>query len=99
MLFDLPFLADWNKIGEYRHHLTDQNTARENCSHRDWDYKFGDQVLLVKDGIVCKGESLYESDPWTITTVHTNGSIRIQRGTKLERLYIRRVTPFFSNQT
>ena len=30
MLFDIPFLADWNKIGEYRQHQTDLNTKREN---------------------------------------------------------------------
>ena len=53
MLFDIPFLADWNKIGEHRQHLTDLNTTRENCSHRDWDYKVGDKVLLQKDGILC----------------------------------------------
>jgi hypothetical protein len=29
MLFDIPFLADWNKIGEYRQRQTDRNTARE----------------------------------------------------------------------
>ncbi|KAL3781033.1 hypothetical protein HJC23_007929 [Cyclotella cryptica] len=92
MLFDIPFLADWNKIGEYRQHQTDQNTERENRSRRDWDYKIGDQVLLRKDGILSKGNSRYESDPWTITTVHTNGTIRIQRGTKSERLNIRRAS-------
>jgi hypothetical protein len=97
MLFDIPFLADWNKIGDYRQHQTDHNTERENSSRRDWDYKVGDQVLLRKDGILRKGESRYESDPWTITSVHTNGTIRIQRGTKSERLNIRRVTPFFNN--
>ena len=25
MLFDIPFLADWNKIGEHRQHQTDLN--------------------------------------------------------------------------
>jgi hypothetical protein len=30
----------------------------------------------------------------TITTVHTNGTIRIQRGTKTEQLSIQRVQPF-----
>ena len=54
MLFDIPFLADWNKIGEHRQHLTDLNTAHENCSRHDWDYQIGDQVLLRKDGILCK---------------------------------------------
>ena len=26
MLFDIPFLADWNKIGDYREHQIDCNT-------------------------------------------------------------------------
>ena len=99
MLFDIPFLADWNKIGECRQHHTNLDTARENCSRRDWDYQVGDKVLLRKDGILHKSESWYECDPWTITKVHTNGTIRVQRGTKSERLNIRRVTPFFDNQT
>jgi hypothetical protein len=30
MLFDIPFIADWQKIGEYRQRLTDLSTAREN---------------------------------------------------------------------
>ena len=46
MLFDIPFLADWTKIGEHRQRQTDLNTERENRSHRDWDYKVGDKVLL-----------------------------------------------------
>ena len=95
MLFDIPFLADWNKIGDFRQHQTDLNTAPENRSPRDWDYKVGDQVLLRKDGILRKSESRYESDPWTITSVHTNGTIRVQCGTKSERLNIRRVIPYF----
>jgi hypothetical protein len=61
----------------------------------DWDYQPGDKVLLRKDGILHKTESQYESDPWTITSVHTNGTIRVQHGIKSERLNIRRVTPYF----
>ncbi len=91
MLFDVPFLADWTKIGEYRQLQTDKNTARENNTRINWGYQPGDKVLLRKDGILCKSESGYESDPWTITSVHTNGTIRVQRRTKSEQLYIRRV--------
>ena len=29
MLFDISFLADWNKIGEHRQHQTDLNTECE----------------------------------------------------------------------
>eukprot|EP00804_Cyclotella_cryptica_P019332 CCRYP_006194-RA/>CCRYP_006194-RA protein AED:0.44 eAED:0.44 QI:0/-1/0/1/-1/0/1/0/96 len=95
MLFDVPYIADWSKIGEYRQSQTDKNTHRENASCIDWDYHSSDKVLLRKDGILRKTESRYESDPWTITSVHTNGTIRVQRGTKSERLKIRRVTPYF----
>ena len=94
MLFDVPFLADWTKIGEYRQRQTDKSTDREIHGH-DWDYQPGDKVLLIKDGIIHKSESRYENEPWTITSVHMNGTIMIQRGTKSERLTIRRVTPYF----
>jgi hypothetical protein len=96
MLFDIPFLADWKKIGDYRQRQTDRNTARENRLRVDWDYKVGDQVLLRKEGILRKGESLFHREPWTISEVHTNGTIRIQRKNKSERLNIRRVTPYFT---
>ena len=97
MLFNIPFLADWNKIGKHRQLQTDRNTQRENTSRLDWDYKVGDKVLLRKEGILCKSESRFHRDPWTISTVHTNGTIRVQRGTKSERLNIRRVVPYFEN--
>jgi hypothetical protein len=77
MLLDIPFLAYWNKICDHRQQQTDLNTEHENCSLRDWDYKVGDKVLLRKNGILHKSESWYESDPWTITSVHTNGTIRV----------------------
>eukprot|EP00804_Cyclotella_cryptica_P008953 CCRYP_012051-RA/>CCRYP_012051-RA protein AED:0.36 eAED:0.36 QI:0/-1/0/1/-1/1/1/0/147 len=95
MLFDVPFIADWSKIGEYRQKQTDNNTRRESTFRVDWDYQLGDKVLLQKDSILHKTESQYESDPWTIMSVHMNGTIRVQRRTKPERLNIRRVTPYF----
>ncbi len=30
MLFDIPFIAGWHKIGEHRQQLTDLNNAGEN---------------------------------------------------------------------
>ena len=95
IVFDIPYLVDWKKIGDYRQCQTNLNTLCENCSCMDQDYKVGDQVLLLKEGILSKTESCYESDPWTITSVHTNGTIRVQCGTKSERLNIRRVIPYF----
>ncbi len=96
MLFDIPFLADWNKIGDHRQHQTELNTKRENRTGVNYEYKVGDKVLVRKDGILCKTESRYQSDPWTITTDHTNGTIRVQRRSKSERLNIRRVISFLN---
>ncbi len=60
MLFDIPFLADWNTIGDHRQYLTDLNMTRENHSCCDWDYQVGDQVLIRKEGILHKTEIWYE---------------------------------------
>jgi hypothetical protein len=94
MLFDIPFVADWKQIGDYRQQQTDRSNKRENNKRVDYDYKVGDKILIQKDGILRKAESIWKKEPWTIKTVHTNGTIRIQCRTKSERINIRRVTPF-----
>jgi len=94
MLFDIPFIADWKQIGEYRQSQTNHSNTRENNNRVDYDYKVGDKILIRKDGVLRKAESIRKKEPWTIMTVHTNGTIRIQCGTKSERINIRRVTPF-----
>ncbi len=94
MLFDISFIADWKTIREHRQKLTDCNTDRENEGKIDYDYKVGKKILVGNKGIICKAQSLWQKDPWTITTVHTNRNITVQRGNKEERLNIRRVKPF-----
>jgi hypothetical protein len=94
MLFDILFIANWNKIGDYRQRQTDLNTAHKYSKQVNYDYKVGDKDMLTQEGILHKAESPYRKKPWTITAVHTNGTIRIQRGTQLERLHIQRVTLF-----
>jgi hypothetical protein len=94
MLFDIPFIADWNKVRDYRQRQTNLIMARKNSKQVNYDYKVGDKDLLTQEGILCKAESPYIKEPWTIRTVHTNGTIRIQGGTQLERLNIRIVTSF-----
>jgi hypothetical protein len=94
MLFDIPFIAKWIKIGDYRQCQTDLSTERENKRRVDHDYKVGDRVLVIQNVILCKAQSPHGKEPWTITTVHTNGTIRIQRRTKTEQMNIRRVIPY-----
>ncbi len=79
ILFDIPFVADWHKIGEQRQSLTNCGNQRKNAEHIDYDYKVGDEILLINEGILRKAESAYGKEPCTITTVHKYGTIRIQR--------------------
>ena len=94
MLFDIPYLADWKAIGQRRQELVNRDNAKENARRIDFDYAVGQKVFLRKDGILRKAEDKYLG-PYVITQVHTNGTVRIQRGTMSERLNIRRITSFF----
>ena len=94
MLYDIPYLADWNQIGKRRQTLVDQSCAKTNKRRIDFDYAVGQKVLLTKHGILRKVEDKNKG-PYLITQVHHNGTVRIQRGTINERLNVRRLTPYF----
>jgi hypothetical protein len=87
-------MADWCKIGEQRQSLTNCGNQQESAKQIGYDYKVGDKVLVINKGILRKAKSTYGKEPWTITTVHTNGTTRIQHRTKTERLSIQRIEPF-----
>jgi hypothetical protein len=94
MLVNIPFVAGWRKNGEKRQSLTNHGNQRKNAKRIDYDYMVADKVLVINEGILHKVESAYGKEPWTITTVHTNGTIKIQCETKTERLSIQRVESF-----
>jgi hypothetical protein len=73
MLFDIPFIADWKKIGEHRQLLTDSNTAHENEGRIDYDYQVGQKVLVRNDGILRKAANNVSSYEW-----NNQGSMRKQ---------------------
>ncbi len=94
MTFYIQFIAVWQKIGEHKQRLPDLNNARENEGRIDYNYKVGQTVLLRKEGILRKAESIWHEKPWLITTVHTKGTIMAQRRKKINRMNIRRVKRF-----
>jgi hypothetical protein len=69
-------------------------TPCENKGRIDYDYKVGQKVLLWKECILHNAESRWHKKPWLITSLHTNGTITVQRGNKIEQMNIRRVKPF-----
>jgi hypothetical protein len=77
MHFDIPFIANWNKIGDYGQPRTNLSTAHKKSKQVNYDYKVGDKVLLTQEGILRKADSPYSKEPWTITTVHKNGTIKL----------------------
>jgi hypothetical protein len=93
MLFEILFVADWHKIGEHRQSPTDLGNQRKGAQCIDYHNKVRDEILVMKKGILCKTESNYGKEPWTITTVQTNGTIRIQCGTRTKQLSLPRVKP------
>jgi hypothetical protein len=58
MLVNIPFVADWKQIGDYRQNQTDRSNKRENNKRVDYDFKVGDKMLIRKDGILRKAESI-----------------------------------------
>jgi len=83
--------TNW-RIG-YRQSQTDCINTHENNKQVDYDYKVGDKILIRKDNTPQSRVHL-KKRTMDLTTVHTHGTISIQYGTKLERINIRRVTPF-----
>ncbi len=47
ILFDILFVADCHKIGEWKQSLTDCGNQRKNAKHIDYDYKVRDKVILI----------------------------------------------------
>ncbi|KAL7523028.1 hypothetical protein ACHAWF_000331 [Thalassiosira exigua] len=98
MMFNIQYLADWRAIGQRRQKLVDRNNACKNARRIDYDYKVGTNCLLIRDGVLRKGEDQFES-PFTTTEVHTNGTIWIQRGSIIsKRLNIKRIVPYFEHE-
>jgi hypothetical protein len=60
MLFDIPFVADWKHIEDYRQNQTDRSNKRENNKPVDCNYKVGDKILIQKDSILRKAESIWK---------------------------------------
>ena len=96
MLLNIPVVADLHFIEQKRQQLIQKNLERANRGRiRHYDYAIGNQVLKL----IYQPKKLEPrtEGPFSITRVHVNGSVTIQK-TPLttERLNIRRVRPYFN---
>ena len=69
LLFDIPYLADWNKIGQHRQILVDKANNHENKKQIYFEYAIVNKILIAKDGLLCKAETKYEG-PYEIIQVY-----------------------------
>jgi hypothetical protein len=92
MLFDIPFIADWQKIGEHRQQLTLTTPVKTKAELIM--IMVGRKVLLRKEGILRNAESRWSKKPWLITSVHTNRTITVQHRNEIDRMNIWRVKQF-----
>jgi len=93
MLLDIPLIADWNLIREWRQQIIDQRLVEANRKRFSYDYQVGQQVLKFN----YKPNKLQQraEGPYSITEVHTNGTVTIQLSpTTIERISIRRIRPY-----
>ncbi len=92
MIFNIRHEADWQLIRERKRARIQENNARENSKRREHDYAVGDQVLITKADFN-KMEPSREG-PYTISRVHANGTVTIQKGRALQRINIRQCMPY-----
>ena len=93
MLLAIPVAADLENIRAGRQTLIDRQAARENSRRRFKDYAIGDPVLILNK--LAKKMEPRAHGPYTVTQVHANGTVSIERraGT-IERINIRRIRPY-----
>ena len=95
MVFNLSTVVDWKAITARKQAQVDRDNLRENANRVSHDYAIGDQVYVKIDGIKRKLDNK-KRGPYRITQIHTNGTVRIQKGNVNERINIRRLEPHFT---
>ena len=93
MLLNVPTIVDLEQIKARRHAIANRNNLAENSRRRYKNYVVGDEVLIKVNNPTKMGARA--TGPFTITQVHVNGTVTIQRRPNVtERISIRRVVPY-----
>ena len=73
--------------------IIDELLRRANFRPRSYDYKVGDEILILLDNPTTLDDR--GRGPYTIIQVHANGTVTFQRTMHItERVNIRRIKPF-----
>ena len=95
MFLDLPLTADILTLQAHRQDLVDQRLLRANAKRIRHDYAVNEQVLKKRHRDLSDKLQPIWDGPYTITTVHTNGTVTIRLDDHTsERINIRRIKPY-----
>ncbi len=94
MILPIQFKADWARIALRKQERINASNEQENRKRRRHEYNVGDKVFLEKGGLQPKLAAPREG-PFKVVKVSTNGTVRIQKGVVIQRVNIRRLTPYF----
>ena len=79
MLFEMPYIVDWNRIGEYRQEHIGCNDAgkKAQIAIAGFNIVVDGQVMICKDGILCSKAAKW-TGAYKINKICTSESISIQ---------------------
>ena len=93
MNFNIPIIADIVSISENRQIQTNICLQQANRKRSFHDYKVGENVYVLNHFTSADKMKPVWVGPFPILTVHTNGTVTIQKGQIHERMSIRRLKP------
>ena len=97
MLAPFARQIDWKTLRQRRQDQINSQNLRENTNRKFHDYNVGDRILILDKDLTKKlNPKVLEEGPWTITNVHVNGTVTINRNGYLETINICCIKPYFS---
>lgn len=94
MMLPVQCIANWETIRSKKQANIQRNFLRENTKRKSFDWQPGMEVLVEE-------QTRYKLNPksvgpFTITKVHTNGTVTIKKSARtFQRLNIRRIKPYY----
>ena len=80
-------------ISERKQKSIKRNNEKENRTRLVHKYKTGDLVLIKNEQSTKYGNTVY-SGPYTVTSVHDNGTLHVRKGIVTDVINIRNVHPY-----
>ena len=92
-ILNITHEANWKLISKRKQKIIKRNNDKENRSRLVHKYKTGDLVLIKNEQTTKYGNTAY-SGPYTVTSVHDNGTLHVRKGIVTDVINIRNVHPY-----